>query len=892
MMQKAKSWAVERIHAIRLFNLLTKERSAQSDRKNDIDIGSRKAFQQQVKRLLVSKHAKKGSESFILGISGKWGEGKSTFLTELSYDLEHAGFTIISLNPWKFGDDKNAFMRNFVKSLYQQIAWPKRALYRLWCFVCGLEPLGVLDTDRSQSKINLFAIFGVSSLIALSYYLYTSWPELFRTIRLPLTLFAIPILTSMAGKVMSAQSSSKAISAVDEYDKVLGRALRALGEHRIVIYVDDLDRVSPSMARKVLDNLRTFFDKPELTFIVTGDHSVLEHNIGKELTDDPNLSAQLEEGKRFLKKIFDLYWRLPLPIEIEFADFIDKEIGKRPEIREFFDEEAVSILKSHLAKYFEKNFRHVIRFLDLLVFIFQAIKNQQDTLKPDKKVFFEEIFNYPLLLVRILMIQDLASPLFEAITIDEQKLFNLERAVEKKDSQNIQHLLNDVSPSLTPRQQLFLTRFMYTEPRFFEESSLRVKDLKPFLYFAADPGSGDASGPIPEDFIPVLDSGDPKQISNLFIRSGLDRLKELCAAAYKHIESLDHGNEQSKRFSSLANALLQTATEHPVHELFASNLIKFKFNLISDRITETNERMSAYISLWSWLDTLGLKNEVEYANLFPYTTKEDLDHVQNHITELSSGKITSLILSKWLADYYSTDKTDALSKMQLLLARLSPDSIVTALDSIARALVEDIITDSNETLRQQRLDVLAYSKTGKETLKERVRDYIKAGNNEIWNWSVRVSQQENPPWSANELENFIIEDIEGDTFLGTLNFGVGRISVQIEGLWNKIDQNFNRFYEVLPTIINDPQYVALAPNEKAAAAIYDKLLKMVTASDETTLATSKLEVLKRDKWLWHKLTGIPHKRPLLALAKKRDDLKQIIREVLVSWGIPEDELSQ
>ena len=78
---------------------------------------SRNHFVNQVRDKVKSEHGKDKNASCIFGLSGKWGEGKTTFLKSLESGLEKDGFKVVWINPWKFGDDKISFLRNFLKEI-------------------------------------------------------------------------------------------------------------------------------------------------------------------------------------------------------------------------------------------------------------------------------------------------------------------------------------------------------------------------------------------------------------------------------------------------------------------------------------------------------------------------------------------------------------------------------------------------------------------------------------------------------------------------------------------------------------------------------------------------------------------------------------------------------
>ena len=81
---------------------------------------SRTQFIIQVKKKIVGEHSRGDKASFIFGLSGKWGEGKTKFLEELAIKLKRSGFEKpIWVSPWKYGDDRISFLRNFLKDVSQ-----------------------------------------------------------------------------------------------------------------------------------------------------------------------------------------------------------------------------------------------------------------------------------------------------------------------------------------------------------------------------------------------------------------------------------------------------------------------------------------------------------------------------------------------------------------------------------------------------------------------------------------------------------------------------------------------------------------------------------------------------------------------------------------------------
>src|ERR1700736_4153223 len=68
------------------------------------------------KRIATLINKAKYPTSLVIGIYGKWGEGKSSVLNFISAELQE-GTIKINFNPWYFQDD-----RQFIKSFFESIA--------------------------------------------------------------------------------------------------------------------------------------------------------------------------------------------------------------------------------------------------------------------------------------------------------------------------------------------------------------------------------------------------------------------------------------------------------------------------------------------------------------------------------------------------------------------------------------------------------------------------------------------------------------------------------------------------------------------------------------------------------------------------------------------------
>lgn len=82
---------------------------------------------------------------------------------------------------------------------------------------------------------------------------------------------------------------------------------------RIVVFVDDLDRLEPRRAVELLEVLKVFLDCKNCVFVLAIDYDVVCRGVAAkygELADDKNASA--EKGKSFFDKIIQVPFKMPI----------------------------------------------------------------------------------------------------------------------------------------------------------------------------------------------------------------------------------------------------------------------------------------------------------------------------------------------------------------------------------------------------------------------------------------------------------------------------------------------------------------------------------------------------------------------------------------------------
>ena len=333
----------------------------------EVDIFDRHIFADEISQKIELEHGKHES-SFIFGISGYWGEGKSFLLSLLEKRLKGKKYSVVWFNPWKFAGDRPTLMRRFIQLINKELPFYLRF------------NLTELERDQTILSLNILWILIVGCCVVVGYLLFV-YLQIFNSfvslhkglVATLITLIIIPLLI----KLITIQHTTEKAETVDRFDDFLKKILVRIKflRKRMVIFIDDLDRTTPLVANEVLDTLRTFFDTPHLSYVVTGDHRTLEKFIGKRLleTEQTKDANSGDEGRRFLKKIFNVYWRMPLPTETQMLKFINEKL-KEVELTDVDK----STLIGWLIRFFEMNPRNIERFIEMLDFNLKTLKLRRE----------------------------------------------------------------------------------------------------------------------------------------------------------------------------------------------------------------------------------------------------------------------------------------------------------------------------------------------------------------------------------------------------------------------------------------------------------------------------------------------------------------------------------
>jgi predicted KAP-like P-loop ATPase len=229
-----------------------------------------------------------GNDGLVLALYGPWGSGKSTVLSYARYFLEQRTEAeqpvIVTFNPWWFSGQEN-LARAFLGQL-QAVLPTKNEKFK---------KLGDLLGDFAE---------GVGGLIDLSGMTGGAGSKIGKLIGL---------VTKRKPKDIPALKS--------EISKILREA-----EKRILVVIDDIDRLTPEETRQLFTVIKALADFPNVVYLLAFDREVAAQAIEQQ-SGMP--------GERYLEKIIQVPFELPpvdrVALRVALFKRLDEVLGDTPD---------------------------------------------------------------------------------------------------------------------------------------------------------------------------------------------------------------------------------------------------------------------------------------------------------------------------------------------------------------------------------------------------------------------------------------------------------------------------------------------------------------------------------------------------------------------------------
>lgn len=330
---------------------------------NAIDNYDQDKFGQRHIADIILETIKQTKPPFTIGIFGGWGTGKSSLLKMIDGQIKNEkGLISVTIDAWNYSSAeklRRAFLIHVTKKLTQDekiISRLNEQLFTKTSEVVKKEDQSFFDneklSDKRLSEISSFlshtflrfllfcipllliifvldllggyfsAVFTNNPFILLSFFSNYDWPELINKFE---KLLFIPLILATF-KELPIQILPKQVTVeheridadelfVTNFDEVIEQASGDEGK-KIVIFVDNLDRLQSGKIIEALESLKTYLSNDHCIFIVACDDQVI-----RNIINDGNKVGQNANGEHYLDKFFQQTFRLPEYLDFDLHEF-------------------------------------------------------------------------------------------------------------------------------------------------------------------------------------------------------------------------------------------------------------------------------------------------------------------------------------------------------------------------------------------------------------------------------------------------------------------------------------------------------------------------------------------------------------------------------------------
>lgn len=326
----------------------------------DEDILGRASFSKSLGKAILSY---KNINSIAIGLFGAWGSGKTSIINMAEEHIESEAREkpnnekpiIIRFNPWNYSD-QNQLISQFFKQLSTALQRPdystdaKKAGEKLETYAKFFEPFTIVPTVGSIAKI-------VSDLLKT---------------------------TGSAAKAYGDNKSQDLNSIRVELNELLAQQT-----HKIIVIIDDIDRLNNTEIRQVFQLVKSLGDFSNTIYLLAFEKNV----VIKALKE-----VQAGSGEEYLEKVIQIPFEIPVISKQEVEQLLCNQLNEIIEdipSNELDDTYWRNVYHSGL-KYFFRNIRNINRYINSVRFGFELVRGEVNTVDflaiTGIQIFIPEVF--------------------------------------------------------------------------------------------------------------------------------------------------------------------------------------------------------------------------------------------------------------------------------------------------------------------------------------------------------------------------------------------------------------------------------------------------------------------------------------------------------------------
>ncbi len=222
----------------------------------------------------LSTFIKECATPMTISIQGDWGSGKTSMMNMIKEKISDIVYPIW-FNTWQFSqfDMGNSLIFSMMEVMLDKLGCEQKMITKVMSGLAGFaRKAAKVATDAAICGA---AADAVEELIA---------PE------------------------NSVNYAREILELKDKFQKAVDEKIKKENKNRVVVFVDDLDRLQPEKAVELLEVLKLFLECRDCVFVIAVDYDVVTRGIRQKY----GLDVSEEKGKSFFDKIIQLPFKVPV----------------------------------------------------------------------------------------------------------------------------------------------------------------------------------------------------------------------------------------------------------------------------------------------------------------------------------------------------------------------------------------------------------------------------------------------------------------------------------------------------------------------------------------------------------------------------------------------------
>lgn len=322
---------------------------------------------------------KNGLTSFIktaetpltIAIQGEWGSGKTSLLNSINYDLceDNKPFHGVWVNTWEYSllTDEYSTMIKIISGIINSV-------------------ISILEADKNENVEKL-------KKKALSFIKSTTKTAL----KTGSSMFAGGLANDGIDELFDGDSKESTLKDLHkELQEQINLCIENSDKKGFLFFIDDLDRINPPVAVKILELLKNIFDLKNCIFLLAIDYDVVVKGL------EPKFGMKTQHNEREFRSFFEKIIQLPFTMPVGQYKIDNLILGGLERLNYFGDQQIDNDFKADIVNISNltvgSNPRAIKRLLNSLSLVKSITKSVNSD---DSNDLFQEIINIGVFSIQI-----------------------------------------------------------------------------------------------------------------------------------------------------------------------------------------------------------------------------------------------------------------------------------------------------------------------------------------------------------------------------------------------------------------------------------------------------------------------------------------------------------